>query len=470
MILLTVWDGLRPDLISTEHTPFLARMAAEGVTCRASHAVWPSATRINAASLSTGAYPAGHGLVDNELYVPALDPSGPISCADWRALQDMADLEGGPLLTARTLGEILASAGRRMASGGSGSPGTTYLTNPTLTGPIINWAVAWPEAFQSDLVRRRGLLLTQASSSEERNRLVIGALREIIFPEYQPDLVTLWLTEPDHAQHEHGLLSDEACAMLRHVDAEVQALYEHLAATQGEALTCFVLSDHGFDTIGPHVDIARELVAAGLKQAPESTDTVCAGCSIYLPDDGPSRAPDVAAWLLAQPWIGAVLVRDDLAPACPGTLPFDAARVGHRRSAQIMFSYRWTDAANDAGVPGTVHGKAGLAATHGSVSPYALRNTLIAWGAGIKRRLVSDVPCGIVDVAPTVLRLLGLPVPAEMDGRVLEEILEGGPEPAELRGWRETRHPETTGGGVSPQVAHYSAMDGHAYLDCVTRG
>ena len=47
---------------------------------------------------------------------------------------------------------------------------------------------------------------------------------------------------------------------------------------------------------------------------------------------------------------------------------------------------------------------------------------LIAAGAGVQRA----GHCGraeIVDVAPTVLHQLGLPVPAEMDGRVLEDLL-----------------------------------------------
>ncbi|MFP3896285.1 MAG: alkaline phosphatase family protein [Anaerolineales bacterium] len=94
MILLIVWDGLRPAMITAEHTPYLAQMAEEGVFCSASHAVFPTATRINSTSLSTGCYPRQHGLVDNEVYVPALDPEKTISCADWEALQRMADLEG----------------------------------------------------------------------------------------------------------------------------------------------------------------------------------------------------------------------------------------------------------------------------------------------------------------------------------------------------------------------------------------
>jgi predicted AlkP superfamily phosphohydrolase/phosphomutase len=47
----------------------------------------------------------------------------------------------------------------------------------------------------------------------------------------------------------------------------------------------------------------------------------------------------------------------------------------------------------------------------------------IASGEGIRQNAVEEA-AHITDVAPTVMYLLGLPVPAEMDGRALQEILE----------------------------------------------
>jgi predicted AlkP superfamily pyrophosphatase or phosphodiesterase len=466
MILLIVWDGLRPDMIRDDLTPYLARMSRAGVRCDHSHAVWPSATRINASALSTGCYPAKHGLVDNELYVAAVDATRPISCADWRALQAMADAEGGPLLTAPTLGELLPQHGRRMVSGGSGSPGTTYLTNPTLTGPIINWAVAWPPAFEAEMLATQGGLLSAASSSVERNRMVIATLRDVLIPRHRPDVVTLWFTEPDHAQHHDGLLSPAAIEMLRHVDAEVETLVAHLEATQPEALTVFCLSDHGFDTIGPELPLDTELVRHGFKATLDSTDVVLTSNSIFLSDESLPRTPALAAWLLTQPWISGVFVRDDLIEQCPGALPQSAVGGSHARSAAIMYSPRWSHDANRLGVPGTVAGRpGGSVATHGSTSPYALHNVLVAWGAGIKERTISAAPCGIVDIAPTVLRLLGLTPPASMDGRVLEELLADGPAPEELAVTRSTREAEANG---QRQMAQYSAVAGKRYLDWTT--
>jgi hypothetical protein len=48
---------------------------------------------------------------------------------------------------------------------------------------------------------------------------------------------------------------------------------------------------------------------------------------------------------------------------------------------------------------------------------------LIAWGHGIRSGAVLD-DARIHDLAPTILHLKGLPVPNDMDGRVLTEALD----------------------------------------------
>lgn len=467
MILLIVWDGLRPDMITAERTPYLSEMAVRGTICSASHAAFPTATRINSSSLTTGCYPGRHGIVDNELYVPAIEPAKAISCADWRALQRMAGLEGERLLSVPTLGEMLRDAGRRMVSAGSGSPGTTYLTNPTVTGPIANWALTWPDEAAGQVERKVGSPLSPESSSTERNGYVLRALCEVLVPRYRPDVITLWLTEPDHMQHLHGLASPQALAMLRELDGQLRDLVTFLKGEAGpEGLDCILLSDHGFSTVTERVDPEGELVAAGLKESLDSNDIVRASNSIYL--DGPAcgRLGEVIEFLRSRLWIGALFLRDDLADECPGVMPQSAVFGNHRRSAEIMFAYRWSDEENAYGVPGSVVYPVPLAATHGSASPYAINNTLLAWGAHIAEGIVSPVPCGIVDVAPTVLHLLGLGPAEGMDGRVLHELLRDGPDPQTMR----ITHSlcETALYGPRSQVAHYSHVAGHTYLDRIS--
>lgn len=472
MILLVIWDGLRPDMVRSDYTPYLHRMAQEGAFCRASHAAFPSATRINAASLSTGCYPRAHGIVDNEMYAPAVDAQKAISCADWRALEGMARSEGARLLSVPTLGELLQQAGRCMVAGGSGSPGTTYLINPTVNGPVVNWAVAWPQVTEDAITARYGGMLAPSSSTSERNRFVLRVLREMLIPAQRPDVVVLWLTEPDHSQHYHGLASPEALAMLRELDAELESLVAYLKDACGaEDLTCILLSDHGFESACGHADPDRELAEAGLKRAPDSNDIVRASNSLWLTGAARERVRDVAHFMAERPWVGSVFVRDDLLAHVPGAMPQSAVYGGHPRAAQVMFSYRASAQPNGEGVPGSVviPGEGSLVATHGSAGRYALNNTLIAWGHGVKKGLTSNVPCGIVDVAPTVLYLLGIAPPAHMAGRVLHELLDDGPPPQALVVTTSAREAiYRTPNATRHQVAHYSHIAGHAYLDQVT--
>lgn len=480
MILVVIWDGLRPDMVTADNTPYLHAIAQRGAFCRASHAAFPTATRINAASLATGCYPGQHGIVDNELYIPEIDPARATSCADWEALQRLADLEAGRLLTATTLGEALRGAGRRLACVGSGSPGTTYLTNPTVTGPVVNWAVAWPTGLQARIKQLYGAMLPPTSSSLERTTFVLRVLGDVLLPEYRPDVIVVWITEPDHAQHEHGLRSPQALEVLRSLDATLQRLVAALeAAAPHHALDCVLLSDHGFSTIAESVDMDAALAIAGLKAAPEPGqskpgapglgDIVRSSNSLYLNGSARDRLPDVVEFLQQQPWLGAVLVRDDLCPAVPGAMPQSAVFGGHRRSAQVMYAFRWWDGANAHGTPGSVAHSASMAATHGSASPYDVNNTLIAWGPAFKQGVVSDAPCGIVDVAPTILRLLGIAPAPSMQGRVLEELLRDGPDPARLPVTQSAREALfMTPEGLRRQIASYSAVAGHTYLDQIT--
>jgi len=467
MILIVVWDGLRPDMITPQRTPYLHRMAGQGVFCTASHAAFPTATRINATTITTGCYPGQHGIADNGRYFPALDAAKALNFANWTHLQGMADHEGRRLVSVPTLGEILRDAGKTMVSAGSGSPGTTYLTNPTAAGPVINWAWAWPQETHDAIQRRTGFL-PQNSAYATRNEFALEALVEHLVPNHHPDVAVLWITEPDHAQHGHAPGSPEALAALAALDRQLETLVDTLER-RGGPHTYLLASDHGFSTISPQVDVDARLVAAGLKATPEDTSILYDCDSFYLNGAGASRYDDLLRFLAGEPWIGALLVRDDRMEAYLHAMPQSAAFGDHDRSAELMFAYRWSPAENRYGVPGCSASYSSIAATHGSASPYDVNSSLVAWGAGIKRGLVSDLPCGNVDLAPTVLHLLGLPPAPSMQGRALTELLAGGPDPASIEIEHSTREAiYESDNGPRRQTAHYSQVHGYRYLDQIT--
>jgi arylsulfatase A-like enzyme len=74
------------------------------------------------------------------------------------------------------------------------------------------------------------------------------------------------------------------------------------------------------------------------------------------------------------------------------------------------------------------------------------------------------VPTSNADLAPTLLRLLGLKIPASMTGRVIEEALRNGPSIASVKVDRAAETVKTPDGHYE-LTAHLSKAAGHIYLD-----
>ena len=111
LVAIFVVDGLRPDSINQADTPTLDRLRTEGVDYRNSHSIFPTSTRVNAAALVTGTYPARHGIVGNSMFVAGVNPQAPFDTADHTQLMRLEDAEGR-VVTTPTLAEVLGRHGR----------------------------------------------------------------------------------------------------------------------------------------------------------------------------------------------------------------------------------------------------------------------------------------------------------------------------------------------------------------------
>ena len=120
LIAIFVVDGLRPDSINATDTPTIARLRSEGVDYINSHSVFPTSTRINAASLMTGSYPSRHGIVGNSMFVAGVNKDAPFDTGDYRQLIRLEEADGR-VVTTPTLGEILQRNGRSLVTLSSGS-------------------------------------------------------------------------------------------------------------------------------------------------------------------------------------------------------------------------------------------------------------------------------------------------------------------------------------------------------------
>ena len=68
--IIFVWDGLRTDDLTPEITPNYFALARSGVVFADHHAVYPTFTMMNSASIATGTYPGVHGFYGNVVYAP----------------------------------------------------------------------------------------------------------------------------------------------------------------------------------------------------------------------------------------------------------------------------------------------------------------------------------------------------------------------------------------------------------------
>ncbi len=452
-IILIVWDGMRPDLVGAELTPNLQAFAARSAVYRRATGVFPSVTRPTTSSVSTGAYPAGHGVLGNLFLGPPGDRV-PIDTGERADLERLRAINGGRILRLPTLAEALAGAGKRLVVMGSGTTGQATLLDPERTATTIHTAFTWPEPLMATLGERFGPPPAKAIPVQAAHDWLTDVLLEYVLPDLAPDVVLMWLCEPDASQHARGLGSPEAREATRGNDARLGRILAAIAASDVPT-TVIVASDHGHSTVTGMVQMRDALEGAGFGAA-VARERIRTSDSMILVEDGPGAATlrdGVGAWLREQPWVGAFVdwsrheASDGiLTPALlwngrdPSSLPY---------APTFTYSHAWTDAPNAHGISGSaltgyaagladlarlqgsIVGLNRLTATHGTLSPRDQRTVLIVGGANARPGAL-ELPAGVVDIAPTILALLGLPPLADADGRVLAEAFTTGPLPASV--------------------------------------
>jgi predicted AlkP superfamily pyrophosphatase or phosphodiesterase len=456
--LLILVDGLRPDYVTGEVMPNLTALGRRGVIFNKHHSVYPTVTRVNASSISTGAYPQAHGLLGNSVFFPTVNASKFLDTGDRNDLLEIAATEQ-PLLTATTLGESLRAVGRKMLVVSSGSSGSAFLNNHTVAGgAILHDTFVLPESLRSEMAAL-GPPPAAGAPAGARDAYAVDALLKVGLPRVDPTVTVLWLSDLDSTAHDRGIGDPATIEVLRHVDQEIKRIEDGLRATGLlDSYNIWVTSDHGFSTYTGAIDLPTLLKPFARARADGAPSIISGTGAIYVRDDEASIVPAIAKALQQTSGVGAVFTRaaqpGSFDGQVPGTLSFEAVRWNHDRSAQLLFSPDWTDAANARGFKGTSasNGTAG----HGSSSPWDVHNTLIAAGPDLKRGITVDVPSANVDFAPTFLRLLGIATPASMQGRALEEALSGGAA-ADVKVWT-MEHTVRTGEGSYTLTGMFSIV------------
>lgn len=472
-----VWDGMRPDLISQDLTPNLWGLTQRGVHCIDSHAVFPTVTRINSASIATGSLPASHGILGNSLYVPAVDARKAINMGDHRSLEALAGLRGGRAVLRESLADRVGAAGGKTVVVSTGSPGSAWLCHPRMLERVAAGDRLFHPAFPSPsdafdpLVKRLGAIPEATIPNSKQNAWFTRAIVEYVIPELDPTLLVFWHTDPDKTQHHKGFGSREGMDSIRDADTHLGQIL-HALDENGDLAdtTIAVASDHGYVTISPQVEgdgPDGPFGAPDLRDALANGEIVLApnGGSLYISVPSGDRAllDKVVAALGAWEHGGPVLTKAVDGAPLPGTLPLEAVGIAGELAPDILCALAWDDEMNRYGLEGRSAGlDTGLQASHGGISNWEINNTLVLAGAGIKAGLSHQLPAGNIDLAPTLAELLGVGALPEADGRVLSEVLEGGPHPREVKVSRETTYAELGSKKMGMQI---STIGTTRYLD-----
>lgn len=479
-VVLVVWDGMRPDFVTESNTPALYRLARAGVTFQNHHPVFLSATEVNGTALCTGAYPAHDGIAGNKEYRPAIEAKKFVHTEALEVVRKGDELSQGRYVLLPTLAEIVRRAGRKTAV--AGAKGVALLWDRADRADLDAGADVYagqtlPASLAESLTNRYGVFPKADATNTTRNDWTTLALVDSLWADGVTDFSLLWMNEPDLTQHRTGPGSAQSLAALHNCDDNLarvlRALDEKGARDSTDVL---VVSDHGFSTVSSLVDLADELTQAGLKAVSDQFHETPArgevlvvsngGSSlIYVVDHDEAVIGRVVGFLQSWSHTGVIFTRK----ALPGTFTLDQVHEDSPFPPDILVSLRWTADQNHSGIPGKISSDVseyGVGqGNHASLSRFDMHNTLIAAGPDFRSGVFDSLPSGNVDVAPTILWILGLKPPKPMDGRVLTEALTfKGPKIASF----EPRHIEATRDGeksVWHQYLNFTEVNGVVYYD-----
>jgi len=334
-MILMIWDGLRPDLVTQRDTPNLFRMAREGVRFDRHHSIFPTLTMVNATALATGAPPGINGLEGNVFYLAAdstspsapvvADPSQPgtasagniqasstiskeitkeskgqlISAEGAKAIVDLNGSGGfkGRLIGLDTIAQEVEREGGYIAIVGKQGPtavfdnrvesvvdGKDSLGQPHRDYLFVSDDMADPGP---EAEKMRAAMPPESKSGvydSERDSYFARLVVENAIPAAKraveagrPGLVVFWQHNPDLTQHMAGLGTMPAMEALTLCDNNLMHIRASIDALGiGDRTDLMVVSDHGFATIKFRVVLSEMLVSAGIKKSRNSTDIIVA--------------------------------------------------------------------------------------------------------------------------------------------------------------------------------------------------
>jgi predicted AlkP superfamily pyrophosphatase or phosphodiesterase len=409
-VLVLMLDGTRPDVLRRVKAPAIEALASSGARFLQARTCYPSQTRVAFVSLPTGSHPGSHGIVGGDDYKDPSWQTQPYGNDDPIAAQ--------ALVARGTIFEDAAAAGLTSLYAAVkgyelvGARGATWTINGKKTLNQQVYQNRYQPAVQgsADRAAREKLQLSR--------QLVDQTLA--IVREKKPNLVVVNLSAADYTAHAFGPSSPYYPRAIEYLDSLVGELVQAYERMGLRRRTAFVVSaDHGFSDVDK-----RRLVAAATDPASDQghrltmlaergiehyvTNTGGASMGLYIRDK--SRVAEAVAALRPEPWAEAIYCEEPAAHCDRSLTSLHSYFPG--RSPEVM-----VDLDDDSSLNFPNAGQ------HGSLRPLDMYIPLVLSGAGVAPGRVLG-KAELVDIAPTVLRLLGGEAKRlHPDGRVLDEAL-----------------------------------------------
>ncbi|MEZ0228850.1 MAG: alkaline phosphatase family protein [Planctomycetota bacterium] len=412
-------DALRPEFYLSDawKTPTLKALAAKGAKAQGVEPAYPSVTYAGHASIVTGMKPARHGVYGNTVFDDELGPQ-----PEW--------IWETKSLTAKPIWQAAKEQGRKVA----------LIMWPTSVGAQVDWLVPERWAVRGESTRdillkssTPGLLLEIAlalgvakidsstlQNPQQVDEFVSGGVAHVIETR-KPNLLFVHLIQVDSAAHANGRDAEQVKAAVERTDANVAKIIEATKKAGIHERTVFVIvGDHGFtdvkETLAPNALLAK----AGL---------------VDRDDKG-----NVKAWRALGHAHGgsmAIHARDEASAAKARAILEKAAvangetlyRIIERPELDALGANPkaafWLEGAEYMSFAGGLDGDLIQPArskhgTHGGLpARKQLHTGFIASGPGVRVTTVEHMR--LIDVAPTLARLMGIDFPA-VDGAVLDVL------------------------------------------------
>ncbi len=483
-VVVVVFDGMRPDFITPQYAPNLYSLATNGVFFRRNHPVFISTTIVNGTALATGTHPGHSGILANTDFREELNSQSAVASEVLDTIRRADMLSGGRYLAVDTLAEQIQDAGHHTFVVGTKS--VTLLHDRKLrrtdtaahsNSVTIGRGLPLPRAATDAMNRAnddKAFPDTFTTPNVASDNWSTRALTKGLWKRGVPRYSLLWLSDPDLTQHAKAVGAPESLTAIETSDKNLGEVIRALKE-RGiyEKTDLFVVSDHGFSSTSRSADITAALKRANLNafsklENAEAGDVLVVplggAALIYVTDRTESVIRKAAEVLQTSDFTGVLFSRLPI----EGTFPLSAVHYPtDGRGPDLVVSMRWSPEVNEFEAPGMIVATSGArgTGTHGSLSRYDMNNTLVGRGPDLKQGLYSEIPSGNVDLAPTILHLLGIKPKEPMDGRVLREALVADTGPAPEVKERKLEAKRRLGWMDWSQYVTIKEVDGVTYYD-----